>query len=80
MYNKTGWKQQLHNRYWAATNTYRSKYKFICDGRDGADVCVPNSKMFWVDLMKNKSDTGMFMIVSTRLALGHLQMLKVAGR
>ena len=80
VYNKTGWQQQLHNRYWAATNTYRSKYKFICDGRDGADVCVPNSKMFWVDLMKNKSDTGMFMIVSTRLALGHLQMLKVAGR
>ena len=59
--NATDWPQQLHNRYWAATNTYRSKYEFICDGRDGADVCVPNSQPFWDDLMRNKSETGMFM-------------------
>lgn len=59
--NLTGWPQQLHNRYWAASNTYRTKYHFICDGRDGADVCVPDSQLFWNDLMKNKSDTGMFM-------------------
>ena len=50
---KTGWKFQLHNKYWSANTTYATQnngsYRFTIEG----SLSVPNDQQFWNDLFKN---------------------------
>merc|ERR1712032_1410331 len=72
LFEKTGWPQQLHNRYWDPNNTYAKrnggKYNFVCDDEEKSAfsakptaVCVPDDQSFWDDLISNHTATGMFM-------------------
>eukprot|EP00730_Choanoeca_flexa_P001442 TRINITY_DN10639_c0_g1_i1.p1 TRINITY_DN10639_c0_g1~~TRINITY_DN10639_c0_g1_i1.p1 ORF type:complete len:746 (+),score=195.33 TRINITY_DN10639_c0_g1_i1:3-2240(+) len=58
-FNKTGWYQQLHNRFWSVHNVYATQnggdYDFDIDD-DG--FAVPLEQRFWDDLLAAKRKSG----------------------
>jgi hypothetical protein len=54
LHERSGLPLSTHNRYWSAENSYRDKYKFVCD-KDGA---VPDSYDFWMHIMSWARDNG----------------------
>ena len=53
----TGWKTQLHNRYWANDTTYATQnggaYDFVVEAANS--LALPTSQRFWDDLLANAS-------------------------
>ncbi|EDQ89592.1 uncharacterized protein MONBRDRAFT_36925, partial [Monosiga brevicollis MX1] len=60
-FNKTGWYQQLHNRYWSAETPYAKQnggeYDFLID--ESSQYAVPTEQAFWDQLMLDKRRSGM---------------------
>ena len=56
---KTGWKFQMHNRYWSDDNVYATqnggKYEFVIDRSPGSKMAIPTQQKLWDDLMTNKT-------------------------
>ncbi len=61
-HNKTGWFQQLHNRYWSPKTTYAKqnggKYDFIVE----ENFALPLTQNFWNDLI---GEVGLVLDLST---------------
>jgi hypothetical protein len=58
--NKTQWKFQMHNRFWADDNVYAKqnggKYDFMID--DSTKYAMPLEQDLWDDLIANKTEGG----------------------
>ena len=57
LHEQVGMPLATHNRYWSSENSYKDKFKFVCD-KDGA---VPDSYDFWLHIMSWARDNGIIL-------------------
>ena len=59
--DKTGWKFQMHNRYWSDNNVYSKtnggQYDFLTEPTPN-QMAMPLDQKLWDDLIENKTKAG----------------------